>query len=92
MRIKSIGRYNIFIGEDFKQIYDRKLPRMLQISKDKISYVDTDKMKVIQNAKKVLKTEKPKPHFNGQPKPEPKPSVRPRFEFVHKGKKLDKFM
>lgn len=71
MKIKSIGRYNIFIGEDFKQIYDRKFPRMLQITKDKIYYVDTDKMKVIQNAKKILKIEKSKPRFNGHPMPQP---------------------
>jgi len=71
MIVKKIGNYAIFQTDTFKQIYDRKYPRMLQINKDKIYYIDTDKMKVIQNAKKVLKIEKPKPHFNGHPKPQP---------------------
>ena len=30
--------------------------------------------------------------INGAPCPQPKPSVKQRFEMVRKGKKLDKFM
>lgn len=30
--------------------------------------------------------------INGAPNPNPKPSIRQRFEFIKKGKKLDKFM
>lgn len=85
MDIKRIGNYTIFRTDSYKQIYDNKLPRMLQTWKDKIYFVDTNKSKVLATAKKVMKLEKlnfkgnpdviscgvyPKPIPNGHPKPQ----------------------
>lgn len=53
MNIQRIGNYTIIKGDSFKQIYSKT--RMLQISNNKLYYVDLAKSKLIKLGERILK-------------------------------------
>jgi hypothetical protein len=53
MNIQRIGNYTIIKGDKFKQIYSKT--RMLQISNNKLYYVDLAKSKLIKLGERILK-------------------------------------
>jgi hypothetical protein len=53
MNIQRIGNYTIIKGDKFKQIYSKT--RMLQISNNKLYYMDLTKNKLIKLGERILK-------------------------------------
>jgi hypothetical protein len=53
MRVRTIGNYTIIKATSHKQIYSKS--RMLQISKNKVYYVDLVNNKLLKTGERVLK-------------------------------------